>query len=158
MRTTNESFFSRPHLVWVIQNFHLRHTTEIGEESAVSQWIERVLARIDQRNNGTTSYRSQFNEFFLSLHVKTLPFPVRDVNDLKNLSALPATHLNPDYLDYVQQIRKYIQMIAKPKRMGTLKMSGMALARLVEKWAENVNAPAGSYGSDASEELLMQIM
>ena len=47
---------------------------------------------------------------------------------------------------------------AGPKEMGGVRMSGAALAALVEKWTDHMNVPIGSYRANSAEELLGHIM
>lgn len=154
----SENSISRPHLVWIIQNFHLQQLTQNGQELSGTEWIENILSQIDQSNNGTSTFKKQFTEFFSSLDVKTLPFPVTNVNDLKLLSLLPDSKLNPAYRSKVKELWEYVLKIAKPKKIGELQMTGAALAKLVEKWTENMNVPIGDYRANSAEELLGHIM
>ena len=89
-----DNAISRPHLIWVIQNFRLQLTQENGEEITGREWIEKLLQQVDQSNNGTSAFRKQFNEFFSSLHMKTLPYPVKTVDDLHSLSSLKSSQLD----------------------------------------------------------------
>ena len=149
---------SRPQLICIIQNFHLQHLTENGRELRGSEWIHQILEQMDQSNNGTSSFHKQFTDFFSTLDVKTLPFPVSSLGGLGNLSALPDSDLNPGYASGVQDLWKHIISIAGPKRIGGLRMTGSALARLVEKWTEGVNVPIGDFRANSAAELLEHIM
>ena len=152
-----DNAISRPHLIWVIQNFRLQLTQENGEEITGREWIEKLLQQVDQSNNGTSAFRKQFNEFFSSLHMKTLPYPVKTVDDLHSLSSLKSSQLDSKYRQAVSELKDQIKQLAEPKRIGKLRMTGTALAALVAKWTENINLPIGDYRNSA-EELLSHIM
>mmetsp|Transcript_33103 Transcript_33103/g.69238 ORF Transcript_33103/g.69238 Transcript_33103/m.69238 type:complete len:240 (-) Transcript_33103:2503-3222(-) len=149
---------SRPHLVWVIQNFHLQPLSENGTELSGAEWIQRLLVQIDQSNNGTSAFQAQFNDFFASLDVKTLPFPVTTVEDLQILSTLPTSRLNPAYRRSVAGLWEHVVGTASPKTIGSLKLTGTALATLLERWTENMNIPISSYRDNSAEILLGHIM
>ena len=154
----SDNAISRPHLLWTIQNFHLKPLVKDGVVVAGPQWIDSLLRQVDQSNNGTSAFHSQFSEFFSSLDVKTLPYPTSNINDLGDLSSLPSAGLDPEYLKAVKALLDHILVLADPKKIGKLQMTGPALANLVEKWTENMNIPIGSYRSNSAEELLGHIM
>ena len=122
------------------------------------QWIDSLLRQVDQSNNGTSSFHRQFSEFFSSLDVKTLPYPTSNIKDLADLSSLPSSELDQEYLKSVKALLEHILVLADPKKIGKLQMTGPALANLVEKWTENMNVPIGDYRSNSAEELLGHIM
>jgi hypothetical protein len=62
-----------------------------------TQLVEIILAQIDESNKSTSTFHNQFKDFFSSLDVKTLPFPVRLVDDLKRFNSLPDSELDPGY-------------------------------------------------------------
>ena len=152
------SAISRPHLVWVIQNFHLQPLIVNGSKLSGADWIQRLLVQIDQSNNGTSAFQEQFNNFFSSLDVKTLPFPVTTFEDLQVLSTLPTSRLNPAYRRAVDDLWIHVVEIASPKKIGLLKMTGTALATLLERWTENMNIPISNYRDNSAEILLGHIM
>jgi hypothetical protein len=94
---SSESAISRPHLVCVIQNLHLQLKSENGKQMSGTQMVEIILAQIDESNKSTSTFHNQFKDFFSSLDVKTLPFPVRLVDDLKRFNSLPDSERDPGY-------------------------------------------------------------
>ena len=157
-QSNTENEISRPHLVWVIQNFHLKLMDENGEELSGKYYIERLLQQVDKSNNGTSAFQKQFTEFFSSLDVKTLPYPVASLDDLQSLSSLPSSGFDPRYQAAVRDLSEYIKGIAEPKKIGKLRMTGVALAELVKRWTENMNVPIGDYRANSAEDLLGHIM
>eukprot|EP00960_Hanusia_phi_P066514 766411-Hanusia_phi.AAC.7 len=71
---------SRPHLVWVVQNFHLDMSLD-GTKIDGNSWINKLLTQVDESNNGTSKISQQFHTFFSSLDAVVLPFPVDKVCD-----------------------------------------------------------------------------
>ena len=106
------------------------------------EWIERLLQQVDQRKNGTSAHRKQFNEFFSSLHMRTLQFLVKTVGALRFLKS---SQHDSKYQQAVSELKEQIKQLAKPKRIGKLRMTGTALAELVETWTENMQLPTGDY-------------
>ncbi len=144
--------------MWVVQNFHLQPLTKNGMELSEADWIQHLLVQIDQSNNGTSAFQAQFNDFFASLDVKTVPFPVTTVDDLQILSSLPTSRLNPAYRRSVAGLWEHVVGTASPKTIGSLKMTGAALATLLERWTDNMNIPISSYRDNSAEILLGHIM
>ena len=153
-----ENVISRPHLIWVIQNFHLQLMEENGDVLAGPKWIEGILQQVDHSNNGTSSFLKQFTEFFASMDVKTLPYPVVNLGKLQVLSSLPSSELHPKYLQAVNELAEELKRLAEPKRIGKLRLTGSALAEMVERWTESMNVPIANYRSNSAEELLGHIM
>jgi len=157
-KTNDENSISRPHLLWVIQNFHLQLLGQKGEEVSGRRWMEKLLHQVDQSNNGTSAFQKQFTDFFSSLDVKTLPFPVTNVESLRFLSTMASSELDPKYHDAIEELSNHLHQIATPKTIGKLQMTGTSLAMLVEKWTENMNVPISDYRANSADELLGHIM
>ena len=157
-QTSAENVISRPHLIWVIQNFQLRLMEVNGEVLAGPEWIEEILRQVDHSNNGTSAFRKQFTEFFASMDVKTLPYPVESLDKLEVLSSLPSSALHPKYLQAVRELAEELKRLAEPKKIGKLRLTGSALAEMVERWTESMNVPIANYRSNSAEELLGHIM
>jgi hypothetical protein len=157
-KTNVENTISRPHLLWVIQNFHLKLLSQEGEEVSGRRWMEKLLQQVDQSNNGTSAFQKQFTEFFSSLDVKTLPFPVTDVDSLQYLSSMASSKLDPAYLEAINKLSSHIYEKTTPKKIGKLQMTGISLATLIEKWTENMNVPISDYRANSADELLGHIM
>ncbi len=157
-QTNDENSISRPHLLWVIQNFHLKLLGREGEEVSGRRWIENLLHQVDQSNNGTSAFQQQFTDFFSSLDVKTLPFPVTNVDDLQRLSSMSASELDPKYREAIRELTNQLHESVAPKMIGKLQMTGASLATLVEKWTENMNVPISDYRANSADELLGHIM
>ena len=94
------------------------------------EWIERLLQQVDQRKNGTSAHRKQFNEFFSSLHMRTLQFLVKTVGALHSLSLLKSLQHDSKYQQAVSELKEQIKQLAKPQRIGKLQMTGTALTEL----------------------------
>ena len=62
------------------------------------------------------------------------------------------------YRDEIKALWGNVRQLATPKTIGKLRMTGPALAKLVEKWTENMNVPIGNYRSNSAEVLLEHIM
>ena len=157
-KTNDENSISRPHLLWVIQNFHLKLVGQKGEEVSGQTWMEKLLHQVDQSNNGTSAFRKQFSDFFTTLDVKTLPFPVANVESLQFLSSMASSELHPKYHHAIDELSNHLHQIATPKKIGKLQMTGTSLAMLVEKWTENMNVPISDYRANSADELLGHIM
>ena len=76
---------SRPHLVWVVQNFHLDMSLD-GTKIDGNSWINKLLTQVDDSNNGTSKISQQFHTFFSSLDAVVLPFPVDKVRWLPSIT------------------------------------------------------------------------
>ena len=120
--------------------------------------MEKLLQQVDQSNNGTSAFQKQFTEFFSSLDVKTLPFPVTDVDSLQYLSSMASSKLDPAYLEAINKLSLHIYEKTTPKKIGKLQMTGISLATLIEKWTENMNVPISDYRANSADELLGHIM
>jgi hypothetical protein len=157
-QTNDENSISRPSLLWVIQNFHLKLLTLKGEEVSGRRWMESLLHQIDQSNNGTSAFQKQFTDFFSSLDVKTLPFPVTNVESLQHLSSMASSELDPKYREKIKELTMQLHESVTPKKIGKLQMTGTSLAMLVEKWTENMNVPISDYRANSADDLLGHIM
>jgi len=148
---------SRPHLVWVVQNFHLDMSLD-GTKIDGNSWINKLLTQVDDSNNGTSKISQQFHTFFSSLDAVVLPFPVDKVEDMKYLSQLPASAYTKDYHKSIDYLLMKIRSVAGPKVLGSVKMTGSSLANLIWKWSETINMPIASFKANSAQDLLDHIL
>ena len=77
--------------------------------------------------------------------MKTLQFLVKTVGALRSLSLLKSSQHDSKYQQAVSELKEQIKQLAKPKRIGKLRMTGTALAELVATWTENMQLPTWDY-------------
>jgi len=145
---------SRPYLAWAVQDFHL----QLVEGTLDGGWIRKVLQDIDKSNNGTSYMETQFNSFFSGYEAYTFPFPVEMVKNLAKLSVLPRSQLSGGYLAAVTKLIHVIEMKASSKKVDGVIANGGLLAQLIEKWADSINVPIGSFMGNSAAALLDHIL
>ena len=128
-------YYATPHLGFT-KFCPAPHTTDAsGLKGCSNRSINSIMAR-------RSAHRKQFNDFFSSLHMKTLQFLVKTVGALRFLKS---SQHDSKYQQAVSELKEQIKQLAKPKRIGKLRMTGTALAELVETWTENMQLPTGDY-------------
>lgn len=130
--TPERSALDRPHLIWLIQNFHLQMTEATGRE-----YLLRKLNQSDNgRNEEAKSYSDRFNRFFASIDLLTFPAPTTLTADVANLTELPWEALTSDYRRAVENVRKEVVSKAYAKKVAGSAMTGELLVDLLRTWIE----------------------
>ena len=130
--TPERAALDRPHLIWLIQNFHLQMTESSGREY--------LLRKLNQSDHGRTeeakSYTDHFNRFFASIDLLTFPAPTTLTADVSKLTTLSWDALTPEYRAAVENVRKEVVGKAYAKNVANSPMTGELLVDMLRTWIE----------------------
>ena len=121
----------RPHLLWLIQNFHLQMTEATGRE-----YLMRKLNQSDHGRTDGDSYTDHFQRFFASIDLLTFPAPTTLTADVAKLTTLQWDELTAEYRQAVEGVRRQVVGKAYAKAVAGSPMTGELLVDLLRTWIE----------------------
>mmetsp|Transcript_47490 Transcript_47490/g.99321 ORF Transcript_47490/g.99321 Transcript_47490/m.99321 type:complete len:423 (-) Transcript_47490:276-1544(-) len=150
---------SPPHLLWLVQNFHLQMASAERGNMSPQQWLSDVLTQMDKSYNRTSHFESQFHSFFKSIDAFTLPWPVSQLEDIHRLGELDQSMITEGYRAAVATLTERVKTLSEPKSIGAVAIPGSTLIKLIVRWTARINA-ASKHGkvSDAAQDLLGHIV
>ena len=132
-----------PKFIWIIRDFTLEKVhPETGEEISSKEYLELCLKnkRSENGSNENNVIRQNIIKFFPERDCVTLVRPVDNENDLKNLTNIPYNSLKPEFKMEFKKLKDKIFKEALPKKLNGKKLTGPALATLIEEFVKVINS------------------
>ena len=132
-----------PKFIWIIRDFTLEKVhPETGEEISSKEYLELCLKNKRSANgsNENNVIRQNIIKFFPERDCVTLVRPVDNENDLKNLTNIPYNSLKPEFKMEFKKLKDKIFKEALPKKLNGKKLTGPALATLIEEFIKVINS------------------
>ena len=131
-----------PKFIWIIRDFTLEKIhPETGEEITSKEYLELCLK--NKRcvgSNENNVIRENIIKFFPERDCVTLIRPVDTEEDLKRLNTLPYNYLKPEFKMEFKKLKDKIFKEALPKKLNGKKLTGPALATLIEEFVKVINS------------------
>ena len=131
-----------PKFIWIIRDFTLEKIhPETGEEISSKEYLELCLK--NKRcvgSNENNIIRENIIKFFPERDCVTLIRPVDSEQDLKRLNTIPYNNLKPEFKMEFKKLKDKIFKEALPKKLNGKKLTGPALATLIEEFVKVINS------------------
>lgn len=131
-----------PKFIWVLRDFTLEKIDpETGEEISSNEYLEiclrkKISGKNSQENN---LIRENIVKYFKQRECVTLPRPVESEEDLKNLMNLKLENLKPSFKFEFLNLKNKIYKESKPKKINGKKLTGTALADIIQEFVNSIN-------------------
>ena len=132
-----------PKFIWIIRDFTLEKIhPETGEEISSKEYLELCLKnkRCGKGCNDNNVIRQNIIKFFPERDCVTLIRPVDSEDDLKKLNMIPYNNLKPEIKMEFKILKDKIFKEALPKKLNGKKLTGPALATLIEEFVKVINS------------------
>jgi len=132
-----------PKFIWIIRDFTLEKIhPETGEEISSKEYLELCLKnkRCGKGANDNNVIRQNIIKFFPERDCVTLIRPVDSEDDLKKLNTIPYNNLKPEFKMEFKILKDKIFKEALPKKLNGKKLTGPALATLIEEFVKVINS------------------
>jgi hypothetical protein len=132
-----------PKFIWIIRDFTLEKIhPETGEEISSKEYLELCLKnkRCGKNANDNNVIRQNIIKFFPERDCVTLIRPVDSEEDLKRLNNIPYNNLKPEFKMEFKKLKDKIFKEALPKKLNGKKLTGPALATLIEEFVKVINS------------------
>ena len=132
-----------PKFIWIIRDFTLEKIhPETGEEISSKEYLELCLKnkRCGKGCNDNNVIRQNIIKFFPERDCVTLVRPVDSEDDLKKLNMIPYNNLKPEFKMEFKILKDKIFKEALPKKLNGKKLTGPALATLIEEFVKVINS------------------
>ena len=132
-----------PKFIWIIRDFTLEKIhPETGEEISSKEYLELCLRnkRCGKGANDNNIIRQNIIKFFPERDCVTLIRPVDSEEDLKRLNKIPYNNLKPEFKMEFKTLKDKIFKEALPKKLNGKKLTGPALATLIEEFVKVINS------------------
>ena len=132
-----------PKFIWIIRDFTLEKIhPETGQEISSKEYLELCLKnkRSGKGTNENNLIRQNIIKFFPERDCVTLIRPVDSENDLKKLNTIPYNNLKPEFKIEFKKLKDKIFKEALPKKLNGKKLTGPALATLIEEFVKVINS------------------
>ena len=132
-----------PKFIWIIRDFTLEKIhPETGEEISSKEYLELCLKnkRSGKNSNDNNVIRQNIIKFFPERDCVTLIRPVDNENDLRRLNNIPYNNLKPEFKMEFKKLKDKIFKEALPKKLNGKKLTGPALATLIEQFVKVINS------------------
>jgi hypothetical protein len=132
-----------PKFIWIIRDFTLEKIhPETGEEISSKEYLELCLKnkRGGKNANDNNVIRQNIIKFFPERDCVTLIRPVDSEEDLKRLNTIPYNNLKPEFKMEFKKLKDKIFKEALPKKLNGKKLTGPALATLIEEFVKVINS------------------
>ena len=132
-----------PKFIWIIRDFTLEKVhPETGEEITSKEYLELCLKnkRSGKNSNDNNVIRQNIIKFFPERDCVTLIRPVDSEADLKRLNSIPYNNLKPEFKMEFKKLKDKIFKEALPKKLNGKKLTGPALATLIEVFVKVINS------------------
>ncbi len=132
-----------PKFIWIIRDFTLEKVhPETGEEISSKEYMELCLKnkRCGKNSNDNNVIRQNIIKFFPERDCVTLIRPVDSEADLKRLNNIPYNNLKAEFKMEFKKLKDKIFKEALPKKLNGKKLTGPALATLIEEFVKVINS------------------
>lgn len=148
-----------PKFIWVLRDFTLEKIDpETGEEISSNEYLEiclrkKISGKNSQENN---LIRENIVKYFKQRECVTLPRPVESEEDLKNLMNLKLEKLKPSFKFEFLNLKNKIYKESKPKKINGKKLTGTALADIIQEFVNSINDGAVPNINNAWDHVIYQ--
>ncbi|MES1918915.1 hypothetical protein MHBO_000805 [Bonamia ostreae] len=118
----------RPDLLWLSRDFYLDLKDDRGRNISATEWLKSVLGRVQ--------FGKELNKLFYKIKAFTLPFPSKNVENLKNLDE---DKLSDEFKSNFEKLRNEVILNSKDKIVNGKKLSMAALTNFVEVYSLALN-------------------
>ena len=132
-----------PKFIWIIRDFTLEKIhPETGQEISSKEYLELCLKnkRCGKGPKDNNVIRQNIIKFFPERDCVTLVRPVDSEDDLKKLNTIPYNELKPEFKMEFKSLKDKIFKEALPKKLNGKKLTGPALATLIEEFVKVINS------------------
>ena len=132
-----------PKFIWIIRDFTLEKIhPETGQEISSKEYLELCLKnkRCGKGANDNNVIRQNIIKYFPERDCVTLVRPVDSEDDLKKLNTIPYNKLKPEFKMEFKILKDKIFKEALPKKLNGKKLTGPALAILIEEFVNVINS------------------
>ena len=132
-----------PKFIWIIRDFTLEKIhPETGEEISSKEYLELCLKnkRCGKNASDNNVIRQNIIKFFPERDCVTLIRPVDSEEELKRLNTIPYNNLKPEFKMEFKKLKDKIFKEALPKKLNGKKLTGPALATLIEEFVKVINS------------------
>ena len=132
-----------PKFIWIIRDFTLEKIhPETGQEISSKEYLELCLKnkRCGKGSKDNNVIRQNIIKFFPERDCVTLIRPVDSEDDLKKLNMIPYNNLKPEFKMEFKILKDKIFKEALPKKLNGKKLTGPALATLIEEFVKVINS------------------
>jgi len=132
-----------PKFIWIIRDFTLEKIhPETGQEISSKEYLELCLKnkRCGKGSKDNNVIRQNIIKFFPERDCVTLVRPVDSEDDLKKLNTIPYNELKPEFKMEFKSLKDKIFKEALPKKLNGKKLTGPALATLIEEFVKVINS------------------
>ena len=132
-----------PKFIWIIRDFTLEKIhPETGQEISSREYLELCLKnkRCGKGSKDNNVIRQNIIKFFPERDCVTLVRPVDSEDDLKKLNTIPYNELKPEFKMEFKSLKDKIFKEALPKKLNGKKLTGPALATLIEEFVKVINS------------------
>ena len=132
-----------PKFIWIIRDFTLEKIhPETGQEISSREYLELCLKnkRCGKGSKDNNVIRQNIIKFFPERDCVTLVRPVDSEDDLKKLNTIPYNELKPEFKMEFKSLKDKIFNEALPKKLNGKKLTGPALATLIEEFVKVINS------------------
>jgi len=132
-----------PKFIWIIRDFTLEKIhPETGQEISSKEYLELCLKnkRCGKGSKDNNVIRQNIIKFFPERDCVTLVRPVDSEDDLKKLNSIPFNKLKPEFKMEFKSLKDKIFKEALPKKLNGKKLTGPALATLIEEFVKVINS------------------
>ena len=132
-----------PKFIWIIRDFTLEKVhPETGEEISSKEYMELCLKnkRCGKNSNDNNVIIQNIIKFFPERDCVTLIRPVDSEADLKRLNNIPYNNLKAEFKMEFKKLKDKIFKEALPKKLNGKKLTGPALATLIEEFVKVINS------------------
>ena len=132
-----------PKFIWIIRDFTLEKIhPETGQEISSKEYLELCLKnkRCGKGSKDNNVIRQNIIKFFPERDCVTLVRPIDSEDDLKKLNSIPYNNLKPEFKMEFKLLKDKIFKEALPKKLNGKKLTGPALATLIEEFVKVINS------------------
>ena len=132
-----------PKFIWIIRDFTLEKIhPETGQEISSKEYLELCLKnkRCGKGSKDNNVIRQNIIKYFPERDCVTLVRPVDSEDDLKKLNTIPYNKLKPEFKMEFKILKDKIFKEALPKKLNGKKLTGPALAILIEEFVNVINS------------------
>jgi hypothetical protein len=132
-----------PKFIWIIRDFTLEKIhQETGQEISSKEYLELCLKnkRCGKGSKDNNVIRQNIIKFFPERDCVTLVRPVDSEDELKKLNSIPFNKLKPEFKMEFKSLKDKIFKEALPKKLNGKKLTGPALATLIEEFVKVINS------------------
>lgn len=156
---TTESIISElsPKFIWLIRDFTLEKIhPETGEEISSKEYLELCLNKKSLGRNSSENniIRDNIIKYFHDRDCFTLPRPIDNEDNIKNLINQPFESLNSEYKIEFMNLKNEVFKNSKIKKFKGKRLTGKSLYELINTFVDAINSGGVPNISNAWESII----